>query len=172
MRRADLRRCAAALALSLLAGAPPLVAASTHTGTGPSADASGDQNAVAGPRERPRWIAPLRGEPGRGDDETVGTDVADWRSDARIVVHGEPPAERLVAVIGSMLERLGASRVERRVVETSATTDQVRYFRPEDAAKASSLASVLEPVFGEVRVRDLTAYRPAPPEGSLEVWLR
>lgn len=135
---------------------------------------------------RPRWI-----DPRRGDGSIVSSDVeetsgpesgtvdaaepaapADWHSGTDILVHGEPAAERLSEVVEALLRRQGVETVERREVEISASTDQVRYFHVDDAAGAAALARALEPVFGEVRVRDLTAYRPTPPPGSLEIWLR
>ena len=137
---------------------------------------------------RPHWIAPRRGDgpavPDGGQrmngsasanaDAGAGPDAssADWRRGTEILVHGEPAAERLSEVVEALLRRQGAETVERRPVEISAATDQVRYFHARDAASAAALAGALEPVFGDVRVRDLTAYRPPPPPGSLEIWLR
>ena len=143
---------------------------------GEADDAGAERDASRSPA-RPRWIEPRRGE--AASDEVVQAPATasaaprgDWRVGTNILVHGEPPAERLGEVVEARLRRLGAETIERRAVGTSASTDQVRYFHAEDASKAAGLAAALEPVFGRVRVRDLTDYRPAPPLGSLEVWLR
>lgn len=160
-----------------------------------SADPSGTGGANA---LRPRWIAPLRLRPeaddarpapsrfearpeGRGvatatagtarDDSDLATAGAS-RRDVRIVIHGERADARLVDLIDDTLRALGAMRVERRTVPVGPADDQVRYFHATDAAAARALAGELESVFDEVRVHDLTHYRPAPARGLLELWLR
>ena len=144
---------------------------------GPGADEAGGGTEGDGdsvPIARPRWIAPRRGTADEGESTSAAPAApsADWRSGTYILVHGEPAAERLSEVVEAMLRRLGAETIERRAVPRSATTDQVRYFHVEDAAKAAALAETLVPMFGEFRVRDLTSYKPTPPNGWLEVWLR
>ena len=118
---------------------------------------------------RPRWIEPQRGV------ATVPVEDASersWRRDAEIIVHAVAGETRLATVVSDLLERRGSRAVERRIVDAAASTDQVRFFHAEDAAMANALAAELEPLFGDVRVRDLTFYRPQPASGALEIWIR
>lgn len=158
---------AVAFALGLGSGA---LRAEGGDGAGAATDAVAARPAAqAGTELRPRWI-----EPRRGDESSPleAAPVRDWQSGARVIVHAVPAEARLAAAVEGMLERLGAEEIERRVVDTSASTDQVRFFHAEDARMARELAAALEPLFGVVRVRDLTFYRPLPESGALEVWLR
>lgn len=142
---------------------------------------------------RPRWIEPIRLE----SDEANGVAAAgvasdtvtggaaeapappdsqsrekDWKTAARVVVHGDQSRGRLAKIVAELLKDLGASDVERRVVEDGVTVDQVRFFDVADAAMANEIAAVLEPVFGDVQVRDFTHLEPTPASGLLELWLR
>ena len=146
-----------------------------------------ETGSVSGPELRPRWIEPRRGDgpsplarepepeldPDPDPDPDPGLEPErDWRRVASVIVHAVPAEARLAASVEGLLEQLGAREVERRAVDTAASTDQVRFFHAEDAAMARELAVTLEPLFGDVGVRDLTCYRPSPESGALEVWLR
>ena len=54
----------------------------------------------------------------------------------------------------------------RPLVEFSISSSNVRYFHPEDRESASVVANALS-----ARLRDFTDFEPAPPEGTIEVWL-
>ena len=184
----------------LLALVTPTVAppASAENGIGYAApsDERTRSDAVdsSGARSRPRWIAPQRLEPrpldpalpSRRSTALLGA-VADdspplaaargnaakaWTSDARVVVHAVRENAELAETVIRLLRSLGADDVERRVVERTPSSDEVRYFQGVDAAMAADVAAELEDVFDAVRVRDFTHYRPSPSSGLLELWLR
>ena len=171
------------LALALLSGAVAVHAQSGGEDAGEAADADptltatlADEGADGAGRDaaepdrfRPRWIEPQRGVAAAPAEDAAGRS---WRRDAQIIVHAVADETRLATVVSDLLERRGSTAVERRVVDDTASTDQVRFFHAEDAAIADALAAELEPLFGDVRVRDLTFYRPQPASGSLEVWIR
>jgi len=125
--------------------------------------------APAGVTLRPRWIEPRRGD---GPSVPDAAPSRDWRDGSRIVVHSLSARTQTAALVEEMLGRLGAEKVERRSVDATTSIDQVRFFHVGDAAMAAELGTTLEPLFGDVRVRDLTFYRPLPESGTLEIWLR
>ena len=152
------------------AGEEPADAGSTLTATlaDEGTDGAG-RDAAESDRLRPRWIEPQRGV---ATAPVEDASERSWRRDADIIVHAVAGETRLATVVSDLLERRGSTAVERRIVDAAASTDQVRFFHAEDAAMANALAAELEPLFGDVRVRDLTFYRPQPASGSLEVWIR
>ena len=73
------------------------------------------------------------------------------------------------AELAALLERLGAGGfvlAEPNRVDLRIKSSNVRFFHPEDAAAAESVAAQLG-----ARVRDFTSFSPAPPAGTIEVWL-
>jgi hypothetical protein len=75
-----------------------------------------------------------------------------------------PPgeAEALVARMGDL--GIGDARITPVSFKVSET--HVRYYHPEDAAAAEALAGILG-----TEARDHTAFRPRPPDGTVEVFL-
>ncbi|MGI1663555.1 hypothetical protein ACRDNQ_15045 [Palleronia sp. KMU-117] len=91
------------------------------------------------------------------------------RADA-VLVHILVPRDAAPGGADAVLERIGAtgylSRDPAQVGVTIRQT-QVRFYHPEDAAAAALIADA---VGGPAR--DFTGFRPQPPEGTVEVWLK
>ena len=92
----------------------------------------------------------------------------------RVILHTRDVGDTLPASLETILLGLepAPERVETRFVDLDVDRDQVRYFHPDDAALARSVAERLRPVFGELAVRDFGHYRPRPSVGLVELWLR
>jgi hypothetical protein len=90
----------------------------------------------------------------------------------RIVMHAREPASDLAGQLASLLSALGAKQVERRLVDVTPASPQVRYFHPADRKAGQVVADALGLVFDEVAVRDFVSYQPAPDAGLIEVWLQ
>ena len=91
-----------------------------------------------------------------------------------MILHTRDVGDTLPASLETILLGLepAPERVETRFVDLDVDRDQVRYFHPDDAALARSVAERLRPVFGELAVRDFGHYRPRPSVGLVELWLR
>ncbi len=93
-------------------------------------------------------------------------------SEGRVVVHyqggsgaGEAEADRLAAVAARL-----AARVQTRVVADTPSVPVVRFFHPEDGARARQLAGALSSAGQQWEVRDFGDFRPRPSPGTIEVW--
>lgn len=79
------------------------------------------------------------------------------------------PATIEEAALAALVGELGAGGfvlAEPNRVDITISESNVRFFHPEDAAAAEAVATALGAV-----PRDFTAFSPAPPEGTIEVWL-
>ena len=73
--------------------------------------------------------------------------------------------DQIAEYYGLLLET-GYTVADPKSVGFAISSDQVRYFYPEDAAAARALAEAIG-----ARVRDFTDFRPQPEEGTIEVWM-
>ena len=91
-----------------------------------------------------------------------------------VVLHTRDFGDTLPASLEQILRTLvpAPERVETRFVDLAVAADQVRYFHAGDAPLARAVAERLGTVFDEVAVRDFGHYRPRPPAGLVEVWIR
>ncbi len=90
------------------------------------------------------------------------------RADA-VLVHVLVPADgaaQTAETLSEAVAALGYTRREPAPVSITIRQTQVRFYHPEDAEAAQLVA---ETVGGPAR--DFTAFRPSPPEGTIEVWI-
>ena len=90
----------------------------------------------------------------------------------RIVMHAQKPAQKLADHLQSLLNIMGAAEVEKRIVDKTPDSNQVRYYHPADKEAGQVVQEALSPVLGEVAVRSFEDYEPAPADGLIEIWLR
>ncbi|MGQ7843043.1 hypothetical protein ACUNV4_01105 [Granulosicoccus sp. 3-233] len=90
----------------------------------------------------------------------------------RVVVHALEPADHLAGQLSSLLQALGVSQVERRLVDAVPDRNQVRYYHSADRQAGQAVGDALGLVFDDVAVRDFADYQPVPSEGLIEIWLR
>jgi len=93
-------------------------------------------------------------------------------SEGRVVIHyrggsgaGEAEVDRLAGVAAAF-----AARVQTRVVADTPSTPVIRFFHPEDEARARQLADALSTAGQRWEVRDFGDFRPRPSPGTIEVW--
>jgi hypothetical protein len=132
-------------------------------------------------RERKTLVAMSRSAPARAlppPEEPTSPPVQQaFGNDAnrpRVVIHyrGDSPAGRDEAA--TLAQRLLNSAFlygETRTVAATPRAPTIRYFFPADADAAARLAALLRGSGEEFRVQDMTAFRPAPARGMLEVWV-
>jgi hypothetical protein len=86
-----------------------------------------------------------------------------------VLVHVLVPADgaaQTAETLSEAVAALGYTRREPAPVSITIRQTQVRFYHPEDAEAAQLVA---ETVGGPAR--DFTAFRPSPPEGTIEVWI-
>lgn len=88
-----------------------------------------------------------------------GLDILVWAPQAT--------SDERVAEVEQSLKEAGFAIDPANRLDIRITQDQVRYFQPSSAEAAAILANAIG-----ARLRDFTNFRPAPPEGTIEVWLR
>ncbi len=84
-----------------------------------------------------------------------------------VVLHA--PKSVADAELAEAVDRLGAAGVPVRDpsrVGFTVSESNVRYFHAADAEAAAAIADTLD-----ARLRDFTSFAPAPPEGTIEIWL-
>lgn len=93
-------------------------------------------------------------------------------SEGRVVIHyrtgsvaGEAEAGRLATVAAPL-----AARVQTRVVTDMPSAPVIRFFHPEDEARARRLAGTLSGTGPGWDVKDFGSFRPRPSPGTIEVW--
>jgi len=93
-------------------------------------------------------------------------------SGARVVIHylgglgaGAAEADRLAGAAASL-----AAQVQTRMVADTPSAPVIRFFHPEDAARARQLAGALGGPGSRWDVRDFGNFRPKPSLGTIEVW--
>lgn len=93
-------------------------------------------------------------------------------SGARVVIHylggsgaGAAEADRLAGAAASL-----ATRVQTRMVADTPSAPVIRFFHPEDAARARQLAGALGGPGPRWDVRDFGDFRPKPSLGTIEIW--
>lgn len=108
--------------------------------------------------------------PGRSRDAALP--AAPSFSEGRVVIHyrsgsaaGEAEAERLAAAAAPL-----AARVQTRVVADTPSAPVVRFFHPEDEARARRLVAALGRSGPGWDVKDFGSFRPRPSPGTIEVW--
>lgn len=139
----------------------------TSAGSGTEGTGSGDERA-AGPEEDGGGdLVAVEGDGGEGR----ASGLLSWR-DARIVLHIPEQNDALPDAIAGLITELGGRLFERRFVSPEIAVDQIRYFHAGDEAAARALASDLSPALGALAIADLTAYRPKPAPGLIELWVR
>ena len=85
------------------------------------------------------------------------------------VVHVHAPTSVSNAALADVMAKLGGdgySLDEARRVSFSISKSNIRYFHPEDAELAGSLADRIG-----AQARDFTDFSPSPPVGTIEIWL-
>lgn len=94
-------------------------------------------------------------------------------SGGRVVIHyregseaGEAAANRLAAAAAPL-----AARVQTRVVADTPSAPVIRFFHPEDEARARELAGALRGPGPGWAVKDFGSFRPRPSPGTIEVWV-
>jgi len=98
--------------------------------------------------------------------------VASPLSGGRVVIHyrggsvaGEVEADRLAVVAAPL-----AARVQTRMVADTPSSPVIRFFHPEDGARARQLAGALGGAGQGWQIRDFGDFRPRPSPGTIEVW--
>lgn len=93
-------------------------------------------------------------------------------AEGRIVIHyrggseaGEAEADRLAVVAAPL-----AAQVQTRMVADTPSAPVVRFFHPEDEARAQQLAGALSIAGQRWEVRNFGDFRPRPSLGTIEVW--
>jgi hypothetical protein len=94
-------------------------------------------------------------------------------SEGRIVIHyrgsssrGTDMANRVAAAAGPL-----AARVQTRAVAGTPSAPEIRFFHPEDEARARQLAGTLHGLEARWDIRSFSAFRPSPSVGTIEVWV-
>ncbi len=131
------------------------------------------------PRQAARSASPLPGEDFAPDPAPVAGPAPAPGSGRRSPVAPPPGRYTVLVHAPAGVER---ARVERDMAALRATglgpgkprrvgfrisRSNVRYFHPADRAAAARLAEAIG-----AQLRDFTSFRPQPPEGTIEVWLR
>ena len=153
------------LSLAPLSAAPSLTAMAPPSKKTPSA-----KQPVSPPQLAPAVVLALPASPAAiGTAESSGGPA----SRARVVIYVPDDdmgsASRLDAVVTRLAPNVG--QLETRPVTVGPNTREIRFFHPGDSAAAHAVADMLSRLRGAWRVRDVTSLRPAPSEGTLEVWL-
>jgi hypothetical protein len=86
-----------------------------------------------------------------------------------VAVPGSLPGDVLARIVGA-LDAGGVGRVTSDAVNATILRTNVRFFYPEDAEAAERVRALLGPEVG-AETRDFTFYSPAPPPGTIELWL-
>jgi hypothetical protein len=155
-------------------GAPPVVPG------GRSAMSAGEQTLAAGPGDAPAGAHPLALPEVPALADLVLAAAADAppgppelppavgpRFSGPVVLNA--PASVGDAELAALVEGLGAGGfvlAEPNRVDITISESNVRYFHAADAAAAMAVATELG-----AEARDFTAFSPAPPAGTIEVWL-
>jgi len=154
------------------------------------------QAARAGTQQTPPHLDPAQppNDPGRGADPLTNAQGGtrsrqseqsqSWQpgdaaspaapspSEGRVVIHylsgsgaGAAEADRLAGAAASF-----AARVQTRMVADTPSAPVIRFFHPEDGARAHQLAGALGGPGPRWDVRDFGDFRPRPSPGTIEVW--
>lgn len=98
--------------------------------------------------------------------------TASSSSEGRVVIHyrggsvtGQAEAERLAVVAAPL-----AAKVQTRIVAETPSAPVIRFFHPEDEARARQLAGTLSGPGRGWDVRDFGSFRPRSSPGTIEVW--
>ena len=147
-----------------LSAAPGLAATLPPSKKTPSA-----KQPVGPPQLAPAVVLALPASPAVGTAEAPGGPAS--RASVVIYVPDDDvgSASRLDAVVTRLTSNVG--QLETRPVTVGPNAREIRFFHPGDSAAAHAVANMLSRLRGSWRVRDVSSLRPAPPEGTLEVWL-